>query len=136
MEVGPCFCGCGEQRVKYDPLNIELFMVYLELGRWLNWVAIQEAAGGEESENTEQFLWDGRTLYIRLVDEIHSGTKRPRKERKQTKKWVEFSRESREKVADHVVNQGMPDPFDIELPSPQEVRAWVDEGTLPSVNGD
>ena len=66
---------------------------------------------------------------------MHTGAKRNRKDRKLTRKWVDFSQESREKIGSYAEGQGMPNPFDLEPPTPQEVRAWVDEGTLPSVKG-
>jgi hypothetical protein len=96
---------------------------------------VQQAGGVpiEESANTEQFLDDGRTVYLWLVGEMHGGAKRRRKQRKETDRWLDFSKESQEKIKNYARSEGGPDPFDLPLPSPQEVGTWVDEGTLPSV---
>jgi hypothetical protein len=131
-----CFCGCGESRSKLDAANMEGFTVALELGRWLNLMSVIEAIESDADwSDTRAFIEDGHTAYRMALDEVHGGVKIPRKARKARSKWVKYSGKARQRISE-VVPADEPDPFDLPLPHPQQIRAWVLDGVLLPIEAD
>jgi len=133
-----CFCGCGTPRKKSDLPNLEGVTFYLELGKWLSFLSIMEAAGeaaGGDSDwsDAEDFMNDGRVHYKRLYDEVHEGIKVDRRARKVRNRWEKQSRKAIKQLSRSMAPE-QPNPFEADPPTPQEVRAWVFEGTLLSMD--
>lgn len=125
-----CFCGCGRPVRPTDAANLEGFMLGIELGRWINWLTIMNAASEEnDTARAEGFMEDGAVVYRLLVDEVHDGVQVGRRDRKQRKRWMKFSEKSRKKVS-AVIPPDEPNPFEARMPTAQQVRAWVYDGTL------
>lgn len=133
-----CFCGCGAYRNKFDTANLDGVMVVLELGKWVNYLNVMTRAETppEHLAQTENFMADGATAYKWVHAEVHDGVKRDRKQRKMTKRWTKFSRKAREDASAHAASLGIPDPLELPLVGPDDLRAWVYEGTLPLIETD
>jgi hypothetical protein len=128
-----CFCGCGIRTSKMNPANLEGYSVALELGHWLGFVSVMKRAGPDRDwSEADRFMADGAAVYRLLLEEVHSGVKTDRKTRKQARRWLKFSRKSREKISDGTPPEA-PDPFGW-MPRADQVREWVFEGTLLPVD--
>jgi hypothetical protein len=127
-----CFCGCGEPRAKLDAANIEGFVLAIELARYVSYLSVMQAAEVDlDPQNLDDFLDNGRGLWMAAYDEVHNGVKVDRKTRKLRRRWLKFSEKSRGQV-----NRGtaLPfDPFD-QLATPQQVHTWVVDNRLPAVD--
>lgn len=126
-----CFCGCGEPANKLNAANLEGYNVAFELGYWLNYISIMKRAGPDHDwSEVHEFMHDGAICYRMLRDEVHLGAKPRRKERKALRRWLKFSRNSREKIGAGIAPD-QPNPFEATpFPRARQVREWVYEGTL------
>jgi hypothetical protein len=131
-----CFCGCRTPRSKYDTANLEGVMLIFELSPWINYLNVMTHAETDPAhlQNISAFMADGATVYKLLLAEVHDGKKRNRKERKLAKRWVKFSRNARKDATAKAAELGMPDPMDLPLVGPDDMKAWVFEGTLPPID--
>lgn len=104
---------------------MEGWLLSIELAHWIRLVSFLEAAGHKSPH--DEFLADGRELWLEYKDAMHLGIMLDRRTRKSRKRWVKYSRKGRAGLSPEF------EPLLEALPplGPVEVRAWAADGVLP-----
>ena len=122
-----CFCGCNLEIVTANQLagNLLGWDFTAEFGEWMQVLFFFHVASHGRDYSEEQFIVDGREMWLSLRQQVHGGVPQTREDRRTTKRWLKFSKKERKKLEKRLNRDGIGTPFRDADFSPPEIRHWV-----------
>jgi hypothetical protein len=122
-----CFCGCDLEIVTANQLagNLLGWDFTAGFGEWMQVLLLLHVAAHGRDYSEEQFIVDGREMWLSLREQVHGGVPQTRDDRWTTKRWLKFSKKERKKLEKRLNRDGIENPFQEAAFSPPEIRSWI-----------